>query len=107
MVDPQLAAFKSDLFYSGFSGRASAFHAECRGFESLRPLFARDRKALPPVPQLVADSLPSLREVSAAVLRTATGIGTSLRSVRIPSPALLNHPRFEQKALRLQGFCVV
>ena len=41
MVDPQLAAFKSDLFYSGFSGRASAFHAECRGFESLRPLCGR------------------------------------------------------------------
>ena len=57
-------------------------------FESLRPLFARERKALPPVPQLVADSLPSLREVSAAVLRTATGIGTSQSSVRIPSPAL-------------------
>ncbi len=50
MVDPQLAAFKSDLFYSGFITRASAFHAECRGFESLRPLFARERKALPPVP---------------------------------------------------------
>ena len=49
MVDPQLAAFKSDLFYSGFITRASAFHAECRGFESLRPLFARERKALPPV----------------------------------------------------------
>ena len=31
---------------------------------------------------------PSLREVSAAVLRTATGIGTSQSSVRIPSPAL-------------------
>ena len=38
MVDPQLAAFKSDLFYCGFITRASAFHAECRGFESLRPL---------------------------------------------------------------------
>ena len=51
MVDPQLAAFKSDLFYCGFITRASAFHAECRGFESLRPLFARERKALPPVPR--------------------------------------------------------
>ena len=38
MVDPQLAAFKSDLFYCVFITRASAFHAEGRGFASRRPL---------------------------------------------------------------------
>ena len=37
---------------------------------------------------LGADSLPSQCEVSAAVLRTATGIRTSQSSVRITSPAL-------------------
>ena len=71
------------------------------------PAFRSGTEGFASRPSLGADSLPSLREVSAAVLRTATGIGTSLRSVRIPSPALVNHPRFEQKALRLQGVCVV
>ena len=52
------------------------------------PAFRSGTEGFASRPSLVADSLPSLREVSAAVLRTATGIGTSLRSVRIPSPAL-------------------
>ena len=52
------------------------------------PAFRSGTEGFASRPSLGADSLPSLREVSAAVLRTATGIRTSQSSVRIPSPAL-------------------
>ena len=73
------------------------------------PAFRSGTEGFASRPSLVADSLPSLREVSAAVLRTATGIRTSQSSVRIPSPAffvmLVNSARSLALMLQTRACC--